>query len=115
MVVEPQERAITQAYAVLKRLARGVDTLAVGICVAGADDVAARLLITRFSDVAASQLGIQVQAISSLGDALSLAGNEGKEARGGANQSFAENLLSQARNVTTSAMSFGRAPAMAWQ
>jgi len=115
LVVEPQERAITQAYAALKRLARGADTLAVGISVAGADDAAARLVITRFGQVAASQLGIQVQAVSSLGEALGLAGTDEKDAGSPAHQGFAEKLLGRARSATSTAiMGFGRGPAMAW-
>ncbi|HSD38423.1 MAG TPA: hypothetical protein VLC92_13000 [Rhodocyclaceae bacterium] len=115
LVVEPRERAITQAYAALKRLVREGDTPAVGICVAGADEAAARTLITRFSQVAATQLGVQLQVVSCLGEALSLASDDGKSA-GSASQSFAEKLLSRARNVTSTAFTgFGRGPAMAWQ
>ncbi|MEC5387683.1 hypothetical protein VVD49_18260 [Uliginosibacterium sp. H3] len=115
LVIEPQERAITQAYAALKRLVRGADTLAVGVCVVSADEAATRLLISRFTQLAESQLGIEVQAVSSLGEALCLAGSHGKELGGHAGHSFAEKLLGRARSATTTAiMGFSRGPAMAW-
>jgi MinD-like ATPase involved in chromosome partitioning or flagellar assembly len=113
LVVEPVERAITEAYAALKRLARGADTLAVAICVAGADDARSRLLIARFRQVAASHLGIQVQAVSSVGEAMGLA--DGGQQNAGASHGFAEKLLGRARNAgITASASPGYGRAMAW-
>jgi MinD-like ATPase involved in chromosome partitioning or flagellar assembly len=112
LVVEPVERAITEAYAALKRLARGADTLAVGISVAGADDARSRLLLTRFRQVAASHLGIEVQAVNSVGEAIGLAGTAAPDA-GGASV-FAERLLGRARSAAAAIASQSRGPAMAW-
>lgn len=98
LVVEPVERAITEAYAALKRLARGADTLAVGISVAGPDDAQSRLLVTRFRQVAASHLGIQVQFVSSVGEAIGMVSADLVEKSGAL--SFAESLLRRARTAS---------------
>lgn len=121
LVVEPLERTVTEAYAALKRLARGADTLAVGICVAGTDDATSRLLVTRFRQVAAAHLGIQVQPVSSIGEAIGLTGVAPMDSGGVAG--FAERLLKRARNAgaaaavaadSAAAASIGRRPTMSW-
>jgi hypothetical protein len=111
LVVEPVERAITEAYAALKRLARGADTLAVGICVAGADDAQSRLLLTRFRQVAASHLGIEVQAVTSVGEAIGLVGVASMDSFGATG--FVERLLGRAR-ANAAIFADGRSPAVAW-
>ena len=115
LVVEPVERAITEAYAALKRLARGADTLAVGISVVSPDEVQARTIATRFQRVAASQLGVHVQPVTSIGEAMGLAGDDSQASSGLADLGFAERLLRQAKaSMTAPAASSGRARAMAW-
>ncbi|MDB5802476.1 MAG: fleN [Rhodocyclales bacterium] len=128
LVVEPVERAITEAYAALKRLARGADTLAVGISVVGDDDAQARLLAKRFQRVAASQLGIHVQAVASVGEAIGLTSGLANGLKNGLTGSestastsadntpgFPERLLRQARAaISTPSASTGRSRALAW-
>jgi hypothetical protein len=114
LVVEPVERAITEAYAALKRLARGADTLAVGISVVGPDEAQTRSLATRFQRVAASQLGIHVQPVSSVGEAIGLIGADSLEIAEQDGRGFAERLLQQAKTsmaAPSAAVSRGRAMA----
>ncbi|MDB5814933.1 MAG: flagellar FleN [Rhodocyclales bacterium] len=96
LVVEPVERAITEAYAALKRLVRGADTLAVGISVVGPDEAQARALATRFQRVAATQLGVHVQPVTSVGEAIGLADPQSPSTEDA--QGFTERLLQQAKN-----------------
>ena len=103
LVVQPVDRAITEAYAALKRLARSADMFMVGIAMVGVADEITRSMQTRFQRVAASQLGLEVHAVASVGDAIGIP-EPALEAKG--SFQFAESLMRQVgKTGSTSASS----------
>lgn len=74
LVATPNPLSVTEAYAALKRLAPGADTLSIALACAGADDQGGGALLANLQAVARHQLGLTVERVSSVGESLALGG-----------------------------------------
>lgn len=93
LVVDAQPKSVTTAWASLRRVAREVPQMAFSICHAGEYDAQTEAVLSSFCKLAASRLGVQVEQIGSLGEALAM----GSDART-ALATFMQRLLQVCRN-----------------
>lgn len=79
LVVEPQAKSITQAYAALKRwvgdadMSTGAESIAIAVC--GVQTAESKALLVNLHSVAARLLGVSLQGVSSIGEAICIQGD----------------------------------------
>lgn len=72
LVLDPHPKAVTEAYATLKRLAPEADALSIGLALAGPVTPEARALLQNLLSVARRQLGVVLQLTGSFGEAFGM-------------------------------------------
>lgn len=77
LVVDAHPKAMTEAYATLKRCAAGADTLSVGLALAGPVTPETRGLLNNLQGAVLRQLGVVMQPVRSLGEAFGLQAEPG--------------------------------------
>ncbi|MDQ8022530.1 MAG: hypothetical protein REI94_11875 [Moraxellaceae bacterium] len=90
LVVDPNARAFTEAYAALKRCAAGADSLSVGLALCAPSTPETQALTANLRSVAWRLLGIEVQAVASLAAAMQLPAALGEQ------EGFVQRLQRQA-------------------
>ena len=96
LVVEPSPAAVTEAYATLKKVAAGADTLSIGLALAKCAGTEAYGLIANLQSVAEQQLGVNVELVSSVGETLVLGYDSGRSTGPDA---FMDRLLRRAQQT----------------
>lgn len=76
LVVDAQPKALTTAWATLGRLAKVVPEAKISLCHAGAHDSQSRSGEQNFCLLAQARLGIQIETVGSVGEALTLGSQE---------------------------------------
>lgn len=94
LAVDPHPVAVTEAYATLKRIASGADTLSIGLALAGGGNAGAKGLVPNLQAVAGRQLGVDVNLVSSIGECLGLGS---VDTRGAEPAAFIERLIWRAQ------------------
>jgi flagellar biosynthesis protein FlhG len=99
LVVDAHPISIMEAYTTLKRIATGADILSIGLAMANRADPEAQALAANLLCVVKRQLGLEVEAVASVGESLVLGYDSG---RAPANGAFVDRLLKRAQMLQRS-------------
>ncbi|MEC5396596.1 MinD/ParA family ATP-binding protein [Uliginosibacterium sp. H1] len=105
LVVDPNARAYTEAYAALKRCVACADSLSVGLALSAAPTPETQALTANLRSVAWRLLGIDVQTVTSLAGAMQLPPGSGEQ------EGFTQRL--QRQTMTPQALASNRGRMMA--